>query len=348
MVVALVLTGLFLRPPSHASAGFAVQYASIDSNGVESFSVTSANNAPGPQILRVLRPSNPAPGMAHNFILALPVTPGLDGTYGDGLDTLRSLGAQNQYNLTVIEPTFAVNPWYADNALVPGQQYETFLTTELQPWIRANLATTGSEQTWLLGFSKSGLGGMDLLLKHADIYSIGAFWDWPAEMSAYDWFGSSSSVGYGTDANFQSNYRLTSAFVDARKSAFLGTKRIWIGSYNLYGQDVADFDTLLTSKAMLHDTQPPTLLAHNWTSGWVPTALAALHADSLSLPGPTPTVTPTPSGKVGDLNNDGQVNIFDLSALLSAWGTANATADLNHDGTVNIFDLSSLLSHWGT
>ena|GEM_PF-6482060 len=50
---------------------------------------------------------------------------------------------------------------------------------------------------------------------------------------------------------------------------------------------------------------------------------------------------------VGDLNNDGVVNIFDLSILLSDWGTNNATADLNHDGTVNVFDLSILLSHWG-
>lgn len=53
------------------------------------------------------------------------------------------------------------------------------------------------------------------------------------------------------------------------------------------------------------------------------------------------------SSVVGDLNNDGMVNIFDLSILLSDWGTANATADLNHDGTVNVFDLSTLLSHWG-
>ena len=65
-------------------------------------------------------------------------------------------------------------------------------------------------------------------------------------------------------------------------------------------------------------------------------------------PSPTTTITPTPSGKTGDLNKDGQVNIFDLSILLSHWGTADATSDVNHDGTVNIFDLSTLLSHWGT
>ncbi len=50
---------------------------------------------------------------------------------------------------------------------------------------------------------------------------------------------------------------------------------------------------------------------------------------------------------VGDLNNDGVVNVFDLSIMLSDWGTNNAIADLNGDGVVNVFDLSILLSHWG-
>jgi dockerin type I repeat protein len=53
------------------------------------------------------------------------------------------------------------------------------------------------------------------------------------------------------------------------------------------------------------------------------------------------------SSVIGDLNNDGTVNIYDLSILLADWGTTNPVADLNHDGTVNIFDLSILLSHWG-
>jgi hypothetical protein len=56
----------------------------------------------------------------------------------------------------------------------------------------------------------------------------------------------------------------------------------------------------------------------------------------------------TPTVKIGDLNHDGSVNIFDLSIILSKWATTDANSDLNHDGTVNIFDLSILLSHWGT
>jgi hypothetical protein len=50
---------------------------------------------------------------------------------------------------------------------------------------------------------------------------------------------------------------------------------------------------------------------------------------------------------VGDINNDGTVNIFDLSQLLSKWNTTDDSADLNNDNAVNIFDLSILLSKWG-
>ena len=83
------------------------------------------------------------------------------------------------------------------------------MTQELVPWIKQNLATTGQEQTWLLGFSKSGIGGQDLILKHPDLFTLAASWDFPADMSSYDQFGSNSANNYGTDANFQANYRLT-------------------------------------------------------------------------------------------------------------------------------------------
>lgn len=65
---------------------------------------------------------------------------------------------------------------------------------------------------------------------------------------------------------------------------------------------------------------------------------------------PPPTPPPPPSGKVGDFNSDNNVNITDLSVLLTAWGTNNSTVltNLNQTGTVNITSLSIFLTHWGT
>ena len=93
---------------SGGSAGFEVHYLSTDSNGVQSYDMISANNGYGPQVLRVLRPTNPAAGVAHNFLFVLPVEAGLESTYGDGIATLEAANAQNQYNLTIIEPSFAI------------------------------------------------------------------------------------------------------------------------------------------------------------------------------------------------------------------------------------------------
>ena len=49
---------------------------------------------------------------------------------------------------------------------------------------------------------------------------------------------------------------------------------------------------------------------------------------------------------VGDLNGDGVVNAGDLSLLLGAWGSANASADIDGDGIVGAGDLALLLSAW--
>jgi hypothetical protein len=264
---------------SGGGSGLQVQYLSTDASGVRTYQVTSPDNGPGPQDLRILQPSNPAPGVAHNFIYVLPVAPGDDG----GLQVIQSLNLQNQYNLTVIEPSFSINPWYADNPLDANLQEDTFMAMDLQPWVKANLSTTGSEQHWLIGFSKSGIGAQTLILRHPDKFTLAASWDFPADMSAYDAYGTNSSASYGTDANFQANYRLTAAFLAAHAAPFKTNNRIWIGGYQLFQQDMADYDALLTAQGIQHTTETPTAMAHAWDSGWVPIALSALYTESVNL-----------------------------------------------------------------
>ncbi len=280
------------------NAGFAINYQSTDSSGIATYTILSANDGYGPQTLRVIQPTNPAPGVAHNFLIVLPVEPGLDSdSFGDGLATMQSLNAQNQYNLTIVEPTFEMDAWDADNPADPHIQYETFLTQELVPWLRLHLAATGHEQVWLIGFSKSGLGAQDLILKHPGVFSLAASWDFPADMSSYDAHAGSAAV-FGTDANFQANYRLTAAFVQAHAAPFEQSNRIWIGGWSLYGTDISDYDALLTSQGVLHTMAVPVPTVHTWSAGWVPNALASLYQDS--IPGPlTVTTSSLPSAVSG-------------------------------------------------
>ena len=61
-------------------------------------------------MLRVLRSASPKPGVTHNFLFVLPVEEGLKNTYGNGLQNMQSLDVHNEYNLTVIEPSFEFSP----------------------------------------------------------------------------------------------------------------------------------------------------------------------------------------------------------------------------------------------
>ena len=48
-----------------------------------------------------------------------------------------------------------------------------------------------------------------------------------------------------------------------------------------------------------------------------------------------------------DLNNDGEVNVFDLEYIGKKWGSDDEIADINGDGIVNVLDLSIMSKEWG-
>lgn len=47
-----------------------------------------------------------------------------------------------------------------------------------------------------------------------------------------------------------------------------------------------------------------------------------------------------------DLNGDGELDFFDVSAFLSAYGSGDVAADFNGDGVINFFDVSAFLSSY--
>ena len=145
-------------------------------------------------------------------------------------------------------------------------------------WVDSNFSTTGTEKNLLIGFSKSGIGALDLELKHPSVFSAAAAFDFPADMSSYNEYGSSSANDYGTQANFQNNYQLSASFIDALKAPFTTEDRILISEGPVFGTQVADFDALLSSQGVMHTlSTTETNDAHNWSGGWLSSAVAGLY-----------------------------------------------------------------------
>src|SRR5207253_1570288 len=67
-----------------------------------------------------------------------------------------------------------------------------------------------------------------------------------------------ADANYGTDTNFQNNYRMTGTFIDTWKAPFTTEDRIWISGADVFQTQVADFDALLTSHGVLHTLSTPT------------------------------------------------------------------------------------------
>jgi S-formylglutathione hydrolase FrmB/cytochrome c2 len=277
--------GVIGPPPASNQPLFA--YQGTDANGAQLYDVTWNDQGNHPFAVRVLVPTDPSTNYAHSFLYALPVENGLTGqSLGDGLDELESLNVENQYNATIIEPIFPMYSWYADNPNDATINYETFVADILPQWVDSHFSTTGDEQNLLIGFSKSGYGAVDLLLKHPTVFAAAAAFDFPADMTTYNALGSSTADEYGTQANFQNNYELDQSFVDTYKAPFTTQDRLWIAGGPLYSKDVADFNNLLTSQGVLDTfTTTQTGDTHSWTGGWVPSAVAGLFGLSQNLNG---------------------------------------------------------------
>ena len=269
---------------------------STDANGVQTWSVTSALNGPSASTLRILPPSAPNHGYAHSFLFMLPVSTGTDATFGDPPTIIEDLGAHNLYNTTVMVPSFPIQPWYADNPLNAQQQQESFMLA-LANWAKtSSFAVSGTEKNYLIGFSKSGLGGQGLMFHRPDVWAACASWDAPFMMTDYDGtdptFG--STVGgdpqdsYGTSANFKTNYQLSTAHLTAWNAAaggsFTSARRLWIGGYFSFQADVNAYMSELSGLGILANTSHNTLDAsHAWHDGWVSDALASIMGGSAVL-----------------------------------------------------------------
>ncbi len=192
--------------PVRQTTSMIVGAPTVDANGVKSYPVTSFFQGSQPTIVRVLEPTNPAPGRPRRFLYVLPVEAGvtnLSSNWGDGLEELRLLDVPNRFNLTLIAPAFNYEPWYGDNATDQAHWMESFIIRDLVPFGDSFASAGEIPQRFVLGFSKSGNGALFLILRHPNVFSAAAAWDAPAQLTDMSAF-SALPLNFGTAGKFRS------------------------------------------------------------------------------------------------------------------------------------------------
>jgi glucose/arabinose dehydrogenase len=255
----------------------------IDAHGVKSFPVTSVFQGPQPTIVRVLEPTNPAPGIPRRFLYVLPVeigVTGLSSLYSDGLEELRLLDVPNRYNVTLIAPSFQIMPWYGDHDSNPDRRMESFIIRDLVPF-GDSFGTPGViPQRWALGFSKSGNGALFMILRHPNIFSAAAAWDAPAQFTDMSAFPDMQQ-NFGTEANFD-RYEIPTLVVTSAE-AFRVQNRLWIsGDQGAWTAHMIQLNDQMVQAAVLHNWVQGGPRAHSWNSGWLEGAVASLGANATS------------------------------------------------------------------
>ena len=280
----------------------------VDANGVKYYSVVSAYLGAQPTTLRILEPTNPAPGQPHRFLYVLPVEPGLtdlSSQFGDGLEQARLLNLQNLYNLTLVAPSFPIIPWYGDNDINPDARLESFLVKHVVPFVDQLDAAGPDPVRWLVGFSKSGFGALTLILRNPDVFDAAAAWDTPAELTNLDprYIQWDLADSFGTEANFV-QYEIP-GLVATDYAPFTTSNRIWIsGDFALYTAEMATLDQQMTSAGILHTYVGGVVRSHNWSSGWLQIAIGDLASSTSGSVDLTPPVT-TAAVTAGTLGTSG-------------------------------------------
>jgi hypothetical protein len=65
------------------------------------------------------------------------------------------------------------------------------------------------------------------------------------------------------------------------------------------------------------------------------------------LPQASSSSSPSPAKKIGDIDNNGRVDIFDFNLLVEDYRGTNMRSDLNSDGKVDLFDFNLLIANFG-
>ena len=304
-LMAAVTPPLSAAPPDGLPAGTTVVVNEHpETPGVQSWTVTSAYQAGANQV-EYLLPSPLVPGKRYPVVYCLPVNAGTKGNWGHPLEVAQAYDLANRFGVILVCPAYAVVPWYGDNPQNPQFRQSSYLTDVVMPLVESRLPALAEPRgRFLVGFSKSALGGMAIFLRRTDQFAkIAVFENYWGRPTADQWATWGFADCYGTRENFAA-WDPQQLIDDHSKELVGGPTRIVVltgGPKPRLGVDalVGQFKNDDIPIQYIEDDH----WNHNWTCGWLPMAVASLMQSNPDTPPapapapPSPGVAPAPAPK---------------------------------------------------
>lgn len=251
--------------------------ATPETPGVLSWTVTSPYQE-GPNKLEVLLPQPLKPGRKYPVVYCLPVNATTKGDWGHPLTEAIKLDLPNRHQAIFVTPAYAVLPWFGDNPQRPEMRQNQYLIDVVIPFIESQYPADATPRgRYLVGFSKSGHGALGLFLRQPDFFSkVAVFENWWGVPNDEQWTQWGFATCYGTRENFDAYD--PQLLIDKRKeqlaagptriAVLLGGPGARLGVEGLLGK--------LRDRRIPHTEIRNAAMAHTWTSGWLPLAVAAI------------------------------------------------------------------------
>jgi enterochelin esterase-like enzyme len=196
----------------------------------------------------------------------------------EGILEAKKLNLHNKHDLICVAMDFSSMPWYADHPDHPRQRYDSYLPDIIIPFIDATFPTLAApEGRMLVGFSKSGLGAVTLLLRHPEVFGRAGSWDGILIMDNRPEF-------FGPREHYLANYYVPNLL--AKRAGLLKNQpaRLAIMGYGIrsFEKLTEDVHQLLDKHGIPHFYENGIERKHEWSSGWLAPMVEVLTADDMA------------------------------------------------------------------
>lgn len=269
-------------------AGDVEAAGSEEKDGFATHVITSDYQAT-PCELHVLLPRDFDEAKRYKVLYILPAwTPSKEG-----MVEARKLGLADKYDVICVGPELSAMPWYADHPDRPTARNESYLPEVIVPYVDKTYPTVAEPGGRLLvGFSKSGIGAVTLLLHYPDVFGRAGAWDAPLMEDT------ARTEYYGSQENFVENYYIPNLLRAGAEMLAGQPARIAVTGSGWGGIAGAHKEMLRLGIPHYYSELPQG--AHEWTSGWLEPLVGVLMSDDMAAEAPkTPAAAAASSQNVG-------------------------------------------------